>query len=330
MSGPAVILVNWNGWRDTVECLASLQRLATPPRLTVVVDNASTDGSAEHLAAWCRGDEVALAQHRDPALPPFDGRAPAGLHWARLGEAEPLPAERPALVLVQSTRNLGFAGGNNLGLRLAQQAGADGCWLLNTDTVVDPGALDALVARAAADPRIGMVGSTLRYYWNPAEVQALGGARFDARTGAARHLGAGSAAAALPAAGEIEAQCDYIVGASLFATRAFVDAVGPMCEDYFLYFEELDWALRGRGRFTLAWAPESRVFHKVGGSSRRQVSRTSLRYLYRNRLRVMQRFFPAQLGAARRHMWLQVLQHARRGHWDDVRELAGALAQGPR
>jgi GT2 family glycosyltransferase len=331
VNGSAIILVNWNGWRDTVECLASLQRLTPPPGLVVVVDNASSDGSLERIAAWCAGRESAQRQSEDPSLPSFELRAPAELEWAQLDEGQHWRPGLPQLLLIAGRRNHGFAGGNNIGLRLAREAGAQGFWLLNTDTVVSPDALAALEARAMAVPGAGMVGSTLLYYWRPHEVQALGGARFDRRTGAASHIGIGSAVAAVPVdPTTVEAACDYIIGASLFATRSFVDAVGDMCEDYFLYFEEIDWALRGAGRFSLAWAPASVVFHKVGGSSRRTASRQALRYLYRNRLRVMQRFFPNALGSTRRHMYLQVLQHARRGHWDDVRELASALARGPR
>jgi GT2 family glycosyltransferase len=172
------------------------------------------------------------------------------------------------------------------------------------------------------------VGSTLLYYWRPDEVQALGGARFDARTGAASHIGAGVSSAQVPAdPSEVEAQTDYVVGASMLVTRAMLETVGAMCEDYFLYFEEIDWALRARGRFSIAYAPRSRVFHKVGGSSRRTASRTSLRYLYRNRLLLMSRFYPDALPQARRHQMLQVLQHLRRGHWGDVLEITSALAQ---
>lgn len=330
MSRSAIILVNWNGWRDTVECLASLQRLAERPLVTIVVDNASTDGSAERIAAWCAGREAAVPEQRSPALPAFDGAAPAALRWAVLDENDAPPPEPPEVVLLKSRTNRGFAGGNNLGLQLARAYDPHGFWLLNTDTVVDPAALQALERRAREVPGAGMVGSTLLYYWRPAEVQAAAGARFDRRTGSAAHVAANVRETALPEVATVEAACDYIVGASLYATRAFVDAVGGMCEDYFLYFEEIDWALRAQGRFGLAWARDSRVFHKVGGSSRRTASRTALRYLYRNRLRVMQRFFPAALGSTRRHLWVQVLQHARRGHWDAVREIAGALAHGPR
>ena len=327
MRQTAVVLVNWNGWRDTVECLASLLALKMRPCAIIVVDNASRDDSVTRIAAWCRGEEGTQAASPAPELPAFHGFAPVDLRWACVGDNDPMPATRPDVLLVQSSRNLGFAGGNNIGIRLALAAQVDFVWLLNTDTVVDPDALETLTDRALARPDAGIVGSTLLYYWSPSEIQALGGASFDRRTGASRHVGADTRAQDVPLdPAPIVAQTDYVVGASMLVSQAFLTSVGLMCEDYFLYYEEIDWAVRARGRFALAYAPQSRVFHKVGGSSRQTASRLSLRYLYRNRLVFLGRFFPESFSAARRHMVLQFFQHLRRGHWDDVLEIAGALA----
>ncbi len=106
---------------------------------------------------------------------------------------------------------------------------------------------------------------------------------------------------------------DYVFGASMLATRPFLEAVGPLFEGYFLYGEEHDWALRARGRFGLAYAPRSVVDHKAGvtaGSSRSssQRSASSEYYLVRSRVLLARRFHPwwvptvaafAALGAAR-------------------------------
>ena len=79
-------------------------------------------------------------------------------------------------------------------------------------------------------------------------------------------------------------------------SREFLETVGLMCEDYFLYFEELDWALRGQGRFSLAYAPASAVYHKIGASigtssDPRRKSLLCDYYATRNRLLFTRRFF---------------------------------------
>lgn len=321
----AVVLVNWNGWRDTIECLGSLLQPSTTADYVVVVDNASSDGSVEQIEHWCRGS-IGTPVQRNVDDAPVMREAPEGLDWLVLSECDSPPAKLPTLLIIKSKTNRGFAGGNNLGISFARESKPNYYWLLNTDTVIAPDALKSLVNRAAADPSIGMTGSSLIYYWRPSEVQALGGASFNVRTGASIHLGVGTSVADIPTnPAPVERQTDYVVGASMLVSSRFVEEIGPMCEDYFLYFEEIDWATRGRGRFKLAFAPDSRVFHKVGGSSRKNASRLSLRYLYCNRLLFIARYFPDAYSAALQHLALQLLQNLSHFRWGDVFEIAHAL-----
>lgn len=326
----AVILVNWCGARDSVECIGSLLNLEQAPGPIIVVDNASPDDSVEHIRNWLQGlssqapEKVTTGVH-------VAVRMPADVSWCELRDGDELPLPLPRIVLVRSRVNGGFAGGNNIGLRMALKADIDAFWLLNTDTVVPSNCLDELLKRASAVPGAGMIGSTLRYYWQPDLVQGLGGARFNEKTGAGEHLGIDESVDKIPVdPTAVERSLDYIVGASMLVTRPFVTDVGLMCEDYFLYFEEIDWALRARGRYELAYAPASHVFHKVGGSSMKKESRRSLRYLYQNRLRLIGRFFPEARFSAVRHMLLQILQHGRRRHWADVAELMIAVRNARR
>jgi GT2 family glycosyltransferase len=104
----------------------------------------------------------------------------------------------------------------------------------------------------------------------------------------------------------------YVVGASMLVSTAFVRDIGYMQDDYFLYFEEPDWACRGRQRFRLGYAPDSFVYHKVGASSAQVASLKSLNLLYRNRVRFMNRFLPELLDRTKRDMWRHMLNLARR------------------
>lgn len=326
----AVILVNWCGAKDTIECLGSLLGLEQAAGTVIVVDNASPDDSVSRIRTWLQGGSTQAAERPIPGVSICERMRPE-VSWCELTDDQDLPTPLPRFVLVRSQRNGGFAGGNNIGLRLAMKAGFDAFWLLNTDTVVPPDCLRRLLERAAAAPRAGMIGSTLRYYWRPDFVQGLGGAQFDERTGVGRHLGIDQSTAVIPSdPSEVERSMRYIIGASMFVTRPFVTDVGLMCEDYFLYFEEIDWALRARGRYDLAYAPASHVFHKVGGSSMNKESRRSLRFLFQNRLRLVARFFPEARTTAILQMMLEILQHGRRRHWPEVAELMIALRNARR
>jgi GT2 family glycosyltransferase len=296
-----IIVLNWNNWRDTLECLESLYRLGYPAFDVIVCDNASTDDSVSMITQWAQGTIEASVRSNDRRIlaltdPPVGKPLP----FAVVNELETCPPDSPAassLTILRLNRNRGYASGNNAGLRLAQSRG-DGelFWILNNDTVVEPGALAALVERATADPDIGLCGSLLVFYDRPDEVQAAGGAHYRRAIAIPEILGAGKRRDALPPTEAIERRMSYVVGASMLATARFVREVGLMCEDYFLYFEELDWVMRSRGKFKLGFASRSIVYHKEGataGSDPDWRTRSTISDLcaIRNRLLITRRFF---------------------------------------
>ncbi len=290
-----VVLVNWRGAADTVECLESLTR-ATIPLRVVVVDNASGDGSPGRIAAWARGEQPAVPASAAMAgfsTPP----APKPVAWQQRGPGE--SADDGAwLTLIDSGGNLGFAGGNNVGLRfLLADPAIRYVWLLNNDTVAAPDAPAALVATLDAAPAAGMCGTVVRYYHRPDTLQALNGSRFNVWTGTSAGLASGAPAATPFDAATIVRDTDFILGASLAVTRAFVATVGEMEEAYFLYYEEIDWAWRNRGRFAVTFASGAVVYHKEGGSigsSGRKGGRSNLSeyYLMRSKLKLIGRHRP--------------------------------------
>jgi GT2 family glycosyltransferase len=266
-----VVLVNWNRWADTLEALESLLR-SDVPVTAIVVDNASSDGSPDHIVAWAAGQTAAplaspdMARFSVPPLPkPLACRRITAAEWPTASLA---PDDR--LVLVDSGGNLGFAGGNNVGLKLLlADPRIDIFWLLNNDTVVAPDTARQLAARIDATGA-GMCGTVVRYYWKPDTVQAANGHMFSTLKGTARGIHQGLPAASLPDPAEVEARTSFILGASLAVTRPFLERVGLMEDSYFLYFEEIDWAARNAklpgGGFRVAYAPEAVVYHKEGGS----------------------------------------------------------------
>jgi len=209
-------------------------------------------------------------------------------------------------------------------------------WLLNNDTVVEPGALAALVRRSAAAPDAGIVGSTLLFYGAPDQVQAYGGARFWPARAWARPIGLQTTRRALDAAevAHIEAEMAYVIGASMLVSAAFLRDVGLMEESYFLYYEEIDWARRGAGRYRLAYAPDSVVYHKVGQSAGTE-SLMSLHFMYRSRMQFMRRHYRRQLPLAYLALlWTaaKAVLKGRRSEWQAIAKVlrsADAWPAGP-
>lgn len=293
-----VLLLNWRGWQDTIECLESVFRQDHSRYRVVVCDNDSGNESLERIAEWARGERAApvpeterLRELCSPAVPKPIPYVELDRVAAERGEGGDAP-----LVLVQTGGNLGYAGGNNVGLRYAQARGdAAYVWLLNNDTVIDPRALAAMVEVAEEDPRAGMVGSRLMYYGDPGRIQAIAGGTVVPWSGLTRHLGAEQTD---PERWSEVVEPDYVTGASMLVRGALLDDVGLLDERYFLYSEEVDWCLRAReAGWRLLYAPGSTVWHK-GGQSVQYSSPLHDYHTVRGMLLLVRRFYPARLPVA--------------------------------
>lgn len=335
-----VVVLNWNGWQDTLECLESLLRCRGIAGPIVVCDNDSGDGSLDRIRDWAEGRldvwTPPTAPLRGLSHPPHPRPIPYvefDRATAERGGRHETPHPPPTLVLVHTGDNLGFAGGNNVGLRyLLARGDVDAVWLLNNDTVVDPGAAQALAAEVRGDPRIGLCGSTLLYYQEPDRVQAAGGATYNPWLALPRHIGESLPLERIPGPDEVRATIAYPTGASMLVTRAFLEEVGLMSEDYFLYFEELDWARRATGRFTVGYAPESRVYHREGRSTgtdgAERKSATADYYFLRNRLRITRRHYPGRQATVRLGLLLAAANRLRRRQWDRIGMIARIWREG--
>ena len=310
----AVVLVNWNGHRDTIECLESLLRQEIGDIVVLVVDNGSSDGSIAALTAW-----AAAPEPPQPLGPPWRNLPDRRLRPPVLITLPPhgdIAACAPGTIAVVPTgANLGFAGANNVGMAMARRDPRIGhIWLLNNDTVVAPDALTRLRTAASARPKVAIWGSCLMYYDRPDIVQGVAGF-FKPWLARGGHLGIGQTRATLPAVAQIEAAMAYVLGAAMFLPIATYDAAGPMSESYFLYYEEPDWAARLPEPRHQSVALDAVVYHKEGGSigssSRTRPSDTSLYYLNRNLIRFMWRWHPAWAVLSYARILRQALTFAR-------------------
>ncbi|WP_336973141.1 glycosyltransferase family 2 protein [Sphingobium aromaticiconvertens] len=283
-----IILVNWNGWRDSIACIRSCLMLDQPGIRIMLCDNESGDGSVEKILDWAEGRCPAP----DAMSPiPLGMRRPDGVALLDRKQAEDgADGDGAQLLIVPTGGNLGFAGGNNIGLRWAMARGCDHAWLLNNDTVVRSDALSMLVRTMECDPSPGICGSVILDFEYPDRIQAIAGA-MQRNTLQGRHIGTGlplaSATQTSPQSLLRKGEFLYPIGASILVSRPFLEQVGLMNEAYFLYYEESDWILRSQGLFRATIAPESLVYHHMGAStgySQDGVSARALGYLYRSRL----------------------------------------------
>ena len=281
-----VILLNWNGWKDTIACMQSLLASSYQELRIVVCDNGSRDDSLIRLEQW--------AQETVP------GQWSSVVHGCTLSAQA--VAELPRVIIMDNQANLGFAAGCNTGMALAlQDPECQYLWLLNNDTEVAPTAIERVLHYMDQHTDIGICGSTLIYHHDRHMVQAYGGSAYCRWLGKSRHLGAFSDARHLPTAKDvpaIEAETTYVVGAAMMLRRQLLERTGLLYEGYFLYYEELDLACRAAPFGRIGYAHDSVVYHKEGASIGTHASGgspLSLYYLFRNRLRFTWRFYPACL-----------------------------------
>ena len=278
-----VVIVNWNGWEDTIECLQSLQCSAFQMFRVVVVDNASTDGSVERIESWARSSSVP---------------------HSRLTVEQLLDDNSAWLTVVAAPRNGGFAYGNNIGMTfsLARES-CEYIWLLNPDTTVQEDCFSILDERMSRSDRPGICGTDILFYHHQGIVQALNGSEFGFWSGNSSGIGAGHKYAdALKqlTVSQIEQRTDFVTGASLALSRPFVEEIGMMDDLFFLFYEEIDLAVRNQNRFRIGYARGAIVFHKEGGSigsssQKGARSLTAEKYLLESKVLFFRKHFASRL-----------------------------------
>ena len=298
-----VVILNWNGEQDTIEAVRSVRGLDYPQLATVrsaglspsspdqspdspqpqtvqAVRSAGLSPSspdrgsdcpqrrAEARTTYCQLQTVVVDNGSRP-------ESPAAIH-----------AAFPDLECVETGRNLGYAGGNNIGLRLAMERGAEFCLILNNDVTVDPGMLRALVDAAQGDPAAAVLGPRVYRYDKPTELFYTGW-KIDWRRWLFHRVPADLSDAPL-------LDVDFVQGCALMVRTSFVREHGMFDERFFLYCEDADLCVRARkaGLRTVE-VPAARVWHKGYGSSGRQ-SPLKAYYGLRNRLLFIAKHAPPE------------------------------------
>jgi GT2 family glycosyltransferase len=286
-----VVIVTFNSADVICDCLESLLA-ATGVRLAItVVDNASTDNTLQVVEDWASG--MPWAPSVDLPLKISPSPKPVALNGS-------IGSTGHGITLIETGINAGFAAGVNIGLaRLAMDDGLECFWVLNPDSIAAPGTAAAFSTAPAPDGGFALMGGRVLYLDRPDLIQIDGGT-LNKRTGVTGNLALGAPNATTPPPDK--QRLAFITGASMVVSRHFYETVGPMPEDYFLYYEEVDWALR-RGTLPLVYCPGAIVYHRAGtaiGSPTigRPASSFSLYFKHRGRLRFIRRHFPMSIPLA--------------------------------
>lgn len=236
-----VVILNWNGKRDTLECLSSVRAINYPSFEIVVVDNGSTDDSVAAIKA----------------------------HF-------------PGISVIETGENLGYAGGNNAGMRYAIQQGADYVLLLNNDTVVDRSVLTALTRAAAKIGGDAILAAQIYFYSDPDRIW-YAGARIVRETATTYHEGYRAVDGAAPHVDMVET--GYASGCAFFIGTSLLARIGLFDERFFLLYEETDLCSRAERVGVKSYVvPDARVWHKISVSFGGMESPTYMYFHFRNRL----------------------------------------------
>ena len=185
----------------------------------------------------------------------------------------------PEVIFIQNEKNLGFAGGNNVGVRLAK-----GKYILfiNNDTVVSPDFLEPLVSKCENNATVGAVSPKIKFYFQPDTIQFSGQAPINPYTMRSSGYGYGSVDRGQF---DYDSVTNFVHGAAMLVPVSVIKEVGLMTESYFLYYEELDWGTRiKKAGYKLWYVHNSTILHKESISTGKM---TPFKTYYMNRSRIL-------------------------------------------
>ncbi len=228
-----IIIINFGTPEHTIECLLSIYENNYEYFQIVVIDVSNINQSVDKISSWIQKKN--------------DNRT----------------------ILIQEEENKGFAYANNIGIRHSlTQDDCDFLWILNNDTIIAKDALEELVKYYEQEKdkkTIGFIGSKILDYGDKGLIQNVGGT-FNRWTGYSILIGMGEMDT--HQFNNIELKVDYVIGASMFFHKLLIEQIGLMPEDYFLYYEDIDWCITAqKAGFTNLTCAKSIIYHKQGVST---------------------------------------------------------------
>lgn len=280
-----IIITNWNGWQDTLECLESLYQIKYPNYDIILVDNNSEDNSILKIKEYCEGRIKIKSKFLkyNPNNKPIEV-----IEYTNEESENECNSINKGIILIKNNANYGFAEGNNIGIRYAlNSSNSDYVLLLNNDTVVDKKFLEELVKVSESDTTIGFVSPKTYYYNfdNRHDVINFAGGSLNMFKGQSQSIGANEIDK-----GQYDKikTVEYGEGSCLLIKREVLEKIGLFDTKYFAYWEEADLCTRGhKAGYRSIYVPKAKIWHKVSASTD---DPTKLYYYTRNKFWFMQKY----------------------------------------
>jgi len=341
----AIIILNWNGWKDTIECLESVFRNTYPNYQGIVVDNGSTDGSIEKIKAWAEGKQEVLTPELNHSLyhlshPPIE----KPIHYIYYSREEVEKGDnfkkgvelisdwniknkrisiQYPLVLIQIDKNLGFGGGNNVGIEyyIFSKNDYDYILLLNNDTIVKPNFLNELIKYYNGET--GICAPIIFKYYKPNEIWSSGG-KYNIFLGTYSHI--------ITEIKEKQRHTDFITGCCWLIKIEVLKKIGLLEDAYFLYSEDTDYCYRlKRAGYKLKIISSSVIFHKVNKTTSKNLPlmfyylhRSKLMFIYKN-YKGFKKYFYLMINIAIRY--LRIFEYFTKGKKSISKSIRKALRE---
>ena len=281
MNNPKVtiLLLNYNGWKDAIECLESVYKITYPNWEVLLVDNGSEDDSVSKIKEWAAGKipvESKFFEYDAERKPIeyieelFYDEEEAKVKVSKKEKEWDMLLPHQKLFILRIEKNCGFTGGNNIGIEyILRERKTDYILLLSNDTVVDPEFLGELVKVAESGEKIGVVGPKIYYYdFNGrSDVINFTGADLIMWKGLEIRYGAT----------EIDRgqwntaqKVDKIEGSCMLIKEEVFRNVGLLNPKYFAYWEDTDFCIRAKeAGYTVVCVPKARIWHKEAATNRK-------------------------------------------------------------
>ena len=294
-----IVVLNWNSAEDTIHCVKSVLNLNKIKDVTIVIcDNDSKQESYEEIKNFV------LDQTNISNLIISENEIPNYKN------------SNYKIVLIKNEKNYGYAGGNNRGVRFAlNQEAMQYVWILNNDTEVASDSLDYLIEKFESNKKYGVVGSKLVKFENRTKVQGIGGI-INPRFCTTKEIGSELLVDQEINELEYEKKIDFVIGASMIFSRYCLESVGLLCEDYFLYYEEIDICNRIKQKgLNFGVASRSIVYHKHGASTGKGKNEIADQCAVLNRLAIAKKFYPKYLLTVRLSLIVVILRRLSRAQF---------------
>lgn len=294
-----IVILNYNGWKDTIECLESVLKSDYVNYQIIVVDNDSPNDSMKYIINWAEGKQEVIYPDKSQLKYLSQPHEDKPLAYRVYNETEiylndfkeKVVVDNNGIIFIQSNKNKGFASGNNIGINYAlSKDDFEYIWLLNNDTVIKKNTLSNLVKsfeQKSKTQRLAILGAVQYYYHDPRKIQAVAG-------GFNKWLGKFWNYDQLKIS---QNDIAYIYGASMLIRKNVFKEVGLLNEEYFMYYEEIDLAEKIKVHdYSMDVDMSIAIFHKHGGTTSTLDSDFRIYFLEKNKIVFYKKYYKFLVG----------------------------------